>query len=562
MVSNEFDLNIKNNDNNEFDLNINNNDINNNLKSIYDLFSYNSIDQYDKLYNKNHNINDNYLYDFVNDNNRYQLQNCNFVDTDTPKLYENKILKHSNSFSARKLAALSPLDNLPKYDNNDLQNDDFNEIDIKYDYDKLKWRNMDNAYISYMSTRNADSSEGGFHDWSSPPDFSDTIYKKEDERRMKYDIQNRNSDFFNNTNLITNNKSGIPKIAKDNHNIYFNLLYSDFDFDDDKHENNTFVYNKSNIINESFTNSAKKSIAFLPNEKNLDYNQKHQQKNPINILDFKNRNDLSIKSHRNANNKEYINNTVKSNNNVDNDYIKNYIKMAIYEISQNDINEKQNDIKSNLNRSPKKIELLNFQDNDNFKFKDNINLEQIRKNPEYNTIKNAVLNYNTDIKKREIDSYEIFNNKFNTKIDKPSHNIKSNDILYKLIRNEYADLKDSKFYNHLNPYSRSPTAKSKYNEAKLSENSQKTFNYSEFINNNENSGFNNKIDNSLKNPRSNRNNVEDNVDYDESFDISADGNYLAPSGQANFLNNSNRKNTFSALNRKNTNIDTNFGTFS
>ena len=121
------------------------------LKSTYDLFDYNNIDQYNNLLNKNNNINDDFLNDFVHDSNKYNLQNCNFVETNLPKIYENKILTHSNAYSTRKLNSLAPQDDLPEYDNNDLQNDNFNEVDndlIKFF--KLKYTDYQNQMNTFQ----------------------------------------------------------------------------------------------------------------------------------------------------------------------------------------------------------------------------------------------------------------------------------------------------------------------------------------------------------------------------------------------------------------------------
>ena len=76
------------------------------LKKTYDLFLYNTVDPYTKLLDKNDSINDIYLGEYVNDFERYDLQNCNFVDRTTPKLYENKVLRPSASYTNRRLKLL------------------------------------------------------------------------------------------------------------------------------------------------------------------------------------------------------------------------------------------------------------------------------------------------------------------------------------------------------------------------------------------------------------------------------------------------------------------------
>ncbi len=477
-----------------------------NLRNIYKLFSYNTIDPYDKLINKNNTINSEYLDDYVHDFTKYDLQNCNFVETTVPKLYENKILKNSKNYSIRKLNSLSPNDDIPKYDNNNLLNDKYNEKDIKYDLDKFKYRNMDYSFLQYMSNRGPDNSECGFHDWAPPPDFSEKKYKTSEKTRVYNDIEFHNADHLNTLNIKSHYKSKTQKENMSNKKIFNYMTLSDIVF---PHPIESSVYTTSDNFYAGSSNLI--SLVNLPLERSFSEYYKPTSKPTTTNNTIYYLSDTKLPYHKElmSNNKNSI---------IYNDaHLRNTIKYALYDILHNDLNDTRL-IQNRQSKIPHNLQTLNLNQIDNYKhgLKDNKDYKFIKKNPIYNQVKDIVaqyLYYNPDLKYKNIDSINLLNNK-SLHINNTS-NIKNNTKIYNIIKEEYNNLKDNKFYNTPNYFNKTPSFKSSFDTSKLQSSDNNKFNYIEYMNNNDFKSNNimHLTDNNI-----NRNKTIDESVYDESFD--------------------------------------------
>lgn len=524
------------------------------LKTIYGLFNYNNIDPYDKLINKNDTVNNEYLEDFVHDFNKYGLQNCNFVETTVPKLYENKILTNSKNYSTRRLNAMSPNDDVPMYDNNDLLNDDYKEKDIKYDLDKMKYINMDYSFLQYMSNRGPDNSEGGFHDWALPPDFSEAKYKNSEKTRVSNNIEFRESDHLNNIDIKSKYKSQKPQ--KNNSKT---MPLTDIQF---QQPIESYVYTTSDKFNhyKGLSSLINNTMMNLPTERTIEYNSYLKKNNqPTNNKKIHGVSDVKL-----TNAKELMGNN--NNSMIYNDaHLRNNIKHALFEILHNDLNDQY--ITSNRqSHKPQTMQTLNLNQSENFKFglKDNKEHMFVKKNPIYQQIKDVVaqyLYYNSDKKNKNIDSIELFNNKYNTHIENKPFNIKDNNKIFNMIREEYDNLKDNKFYSMPNYFNKVNPYKSKLSISKLQSSENKNFNYIEYMNNNEfKSGGNNiihLIDNNV-----NRNKAIDESLYDESLDTNDNVELFTNMGNHSLYNNTKNNNSYSRNYRQYTSNDLSFGSFS
>lgn len=525
------------------------------LKTIYGLFNYNNIDPYDKLINKNDTVNDEYLEDFVHDFNKYDLQNCNFVETTVPKLYENKILTNSKNYSTRRLNAMSPNDDVPMYDNNDLLNDDYKEKDIKYDLDKMKYINMDYSFLQYMSNRGPDNSEGGFHDWALPPDFSEAKYKNSEKTRVSNNIDFRESDHLNNVDIKSKYKSQKPQ--KNNSKT---MSLTDIQF---QQPIESYVYTTSDKFNhyKGLSGLINNTMMNLPTERTIEYNSYLKKNNqPTN----NNKKIQGVSDVKLTNAKELMGNN--NNSMIYNDaHLRNNIKHALFEILHNDLND-QNITSNRQSHKPQTMQTLNLNQSENFKFglKDNKEHMFVKKNPIYQQIKDVVaqyLYYNSDKKNKNIDSIELFNNKYNTHIENKPFNIKDNNKIFNMIREEYDNLKDNKFYSMPNYFNKVHPHKSKLSISKLQSSENKNFNYIEYMNNNEfKSGDNNiihLIDNNV-----NRNKAIDESLYDESLDTNDNVELFTNMGNHSLYNNTKNNNSYSRNYRQYTSNDLSFGSFS
>lgn len=529
------------------------------LRTTYGLFNYNNIDPYSKLINKNETINDDYLDEFVHDFNKYDLQNCNFVETTVPKLYENKILTNSKDYSTRRLNALSPNDNLPKYDNNDLLNDDYKETDIKYDLDKMKYRNMDNSFLQYMSTRGPDNAENGFYDWALPPDFSDTKYKTAEKTRLNNNIEFHETDHLNNVDIKTQYKAKQQQENMSNKKMYNFMTLSDIEF---QQPIESYIYSTNEKFNHyrGLSGLINNTMMNLPVERTLDYtsylkyNDKPSEYNntPFGLSDTKlpQSKELMLNG----------NNTIKLND----AHLRNSIKYALCDILHNDLNDK-NMQHNRRSQKPQEIQTLNLNQQENFKYGLKNNKEQlfIKKNPAYQQVKDVVaqyLYYNSDKKIRNYDSLEIFNNKHDTRVNKKPFNVKDNDMLYNLIKEEYDNLKDNKSYYTPNNFNKIKNEKSKYELSKLQSFENKHFNYIEYMNNNEFKSGNNIMH--LQDNNINRNKAIDESLYDESLDTNDHVELFTNMGNSVLYNNTKTNKSYSHQTRNSTLNDVSFGTFS
>ncbi len=525
------------------------------LKTIYGLFNYNNIDPYDKLINKNDTVNNEYLEDFVHDFNKYDLQNCNFVETTVPKLYENKILTNSKNYSTRRLNAMSPNDDVPMYDNNDLLNDDYKEKDIKYDLDKMKYINMDYSFLQYMSNRGPDNLEGGYHDWALPPDFSEAKYKNSEKTRVSNNIDFRESDHLNNVDIKSKYKSQKPQ--KNNSKT---MSLTDIQF---QQPIESYVYTTSDKFNhyKGLSGLINNTMMNLPTERTIEYNSYLKKNNqPTN----NNKKIQGVSDVKLTNAKELMGNN--NNSMIYNDaHLRNNIKHALFEILHNDLND-QNITSNRQSHKPQTMQTLNLNQSENFKFglKDNKEHMFVKKNPIYQQIKDVVaqyLYYNSDKKNKNIDSIELFNNKYNTHIENKPFNIKDNNKIFNMIREEYDNLKDNKFYSMPNYFNKVHPHKSKLSISKLQSSENKNFNYIEYMNNNEfKSGDNNiihLIDNNV-----NRNKAIDESLYDESLDTNDNVELFTNMGNHSLYNNTKNNNSYSRNYRQYTSNDLSFGSFS
>lgn len=525
------------------------------LKTTYSLFNYNIVDPYDKLINKNDTVNNEYLEDFVHEFNKYDLQNCNFVETTVPKLYENKILTNSKNYSTRRLNAMSPNDDVPMYDNNDLLNDDYKEKDIKYDLDKMKYINMDYSFLQYMSNRGPDNSEGGFHDWSLPPDFSEVKYKNSDKTRLINNVEFYETDHLNNIDIKSKYKSQKPQ-----KNNFKTMSLTDIQF---QQPIESYVYTTSDKLNhyKGLSSMINNTMMNLPTERTIEYNS-HLKKNsqPTN----NNKKIQGVSDVKLTNAKELMGNN--NNSIIYNDaHLRNNIKHALFEILHNDLND-QNITSNRQSHKPQTMQTLNLNQSENFKFglKDNKEHMFVKNNPIYQQIKDVVaqyLYYNSDKKNKNIDSIELFNNKYNTHIENKPFNIKDNNKIFNMIREEYDNLKDNKFYSMPNYFNKVHPHKSKLSISKLQSSENKNFNYIEYMNNNEfKSGDNNiihLIDNNV-----NRNKAIDESLYDESLDTNDNVELFTNMGNHSLYNNTKNNNSYSHNYRQYTSNDLSFGSFS
>jgi hypothetical protein len=525
------------------------------LKTIYGLFNYNNIDPYDKLISKNETVNNDYLEDFVHDFNKYDLQNCNFVETTVPKLYENKILTNSKNYSTRRLNAMSPNDDVPMYDNNDLLNDDYKEKDIKYDLDKMKYINMDYSFLQYMSNRGPDNSENGFHDWASPPDFSEAKYKNSEKKRVSNNIDFRESDHLNNVDIKSKYKSQNPQ--KNNSKT---MSLTDIQF---QQPIESYVYTTSDKFNhyKGLSGLINNTMMNLPTERTIEYNSYLKKNNqPTN----NNKKIQGVSDVKLTNAKELMGNN--NNSMIYNDaHLRNNIKHALFEILHNDLND-QNITSNRQSHKPQTMQTLNLNQSENFKFglKDNKEHMFVKKNPIYQQIKDVVAQYlyfNSDKKNKNIDSIELFNNKYNTHIENKPFNIKNNNKIFNMIREEYDNLKDNKFYSMPNYFNKVNPHKSRLSMSKLQSSENKNFNYIEYMNNNEfKSGDNNifhLIDNNV-----NRNKAIDESLYDESLDTNDNVELFTNIGNHSLYNNTKNNKSYSHNYRQYTSNDLSFGSFS
>jgi hypothetical protein len=530
------------------------------LRTTYGLFNYNNIDPYSKLINKNESINSEYLDEFVHDFNKYDLQNCNFVETTIPKLYENKILTNSKDYSTRRLNALSPNDDLPEYDNNDLLNDDYKEKDIKYDLDKMKYRNMDNSYLQYMSTRGPDNSENGLHDWALPPDFSDTVYKTAEKVRVNNNIEFHETDHLNNNDIKTRYKTKKQQENMSNKKIYNFMTLSDIEF---QKPIKSYIYTTSEKYNhyKGLSGLINNTMMNLPVERTLDYTSylKHNKKpteynnKPLGISDTKIPKSKELMSNGN--------NTIKINDT----HLRNSIKYALNDILHNDLNDK-NMPHNRRSQKPQEIKTLNLNEQENFKYglKDNKEQVFIKKNPAYQQVKDVVAQYlyhNSDKKTRNYDNLEAFNNRHDTRVKNTPFNIKDNEMLYNMIKDEFTVLKDNKSYYMPNNFNKIKRDKSKYELSKLQLSENKNFNYIEYMNDNEFKSGNNDIMH-LKDNNINRNKAIDESLYDESLDTNDNVELFTNMGNSVLYNNTKTNKSYSHQTRSSTLNDVSFGTFS
>lgn len=531
------------------------------LRTIYGLFNYNNIDPYDKLISKNETVNTDYLEDFVHDFNKYDLQNCNFVETNVPKLYENKLLTNSKNYSTRKLNALSPNDDVPIHDNNDLLNDDYKEKDIKYDLDKMKYRNMDYSFLQYMSNRGPDNSENGFHDWALPPDFSETKYKQSEKTRVSNDIEFHETDHLNDVDVKTRYKSKQQQENMSNKKIFNYMILSDVEF---KQPIETYIYTTSDKFNhyKGLSGLINNTFMNLPVERTMEYTSYlKQNERPIE----NNNKHYGVSDVKLSHNKELMSNN--KNPIIFNDaHLRNNIKYALYDILHNDLND-QTLLPNRRGLKAQELQTLNLNQKENFKYglKDNKEHMFIKKNPAYQQIKDVVaqfLYFNSDKKTRNTDSMEFFNNKYNTHIDNKPFNIKDNNKLYDLIKEEYGNLKDNKYhFNMPNHFNKLNQQKSKLSLSKLQSSENRQFNYIEYMNNNEFKSGGNDIMH-LRDNNINRNKAIDESLYDESLDTNDNFELFTNMGNCSLHNNTKYNNSYSRNYRHNTSNDVSFGAYS
>tara|TARA_Y100000389_G_scaffold193325_1_gene221974 strand:- start:433 stop:2112 length:1680 start_codon:yes stop_codon:yes gene_type:complete len=530
------------------------------LQTQYNLFNYNNIDPYYKLINKNKSINNDFLEEYVKDFTKFDLQNCNFVETTVPKLYENKILTNSSDYSTRRLNALSPNEDLPEYyDNNDLLNDDYKEVDIKYNLNQLKYRNMDISYGQYMSTRGPDNAESGFHDWALPPDFSETKYKNSEKVRVNNDIEFHETDHLNNVDLKTGYKSTFKKENMENRTKFHFLTLSDIEF---KQPNKTLVYTTVDKFNhyKGLSGLINNTIMNLPVERTLEYTSYLKQNDKPVANNIK---QLGVSDTKTAKNKEFMSNGNNKMKYYD-AHLRTNIKYALYDILHNDLNDK--DIKPNRHgHKGQELQTLNLQQQENFKFglKDNKEYFTIQKSPEYRQIRSVVENFlqqDTDEKiKKNLDiEYNNNYNKFNNKIS--PQNIMHDNVIYNIIKEEYSHLKDGdKQMNLPNHYNVANTVKSKYNQSKMQHSENRKFNYNEYMNNND---FKGKDLNKLQDGFVNRNKTIDESLYEESYDTNDNVELFTNLGNKPTTNTTHNNMSYSDKYRKNTFNDLSFGSFS
>jgi hypothetical protein len=440
---------------------MNNTDINTNdlarqtylsLKGTYDLFNVNSVDPYDKLIGKNNSVNDIYLDDLVHGIHQFELQNCNFAENTVPKLYEDKSFSNNKSHSMRRLNALSPNNDLPEYNNDDIHNDLFQENDIKYDLPEMKYRNMDISYLQYMSNRGPDNTTNGFIDWADVPKFHEEKYKKYDKRKLLNDIVFHQTDSLNGDFDITakhKTSTNQQKTDDTNKKVYNNFKINDIEF---YNSNDGYVYTSSNKYNHynGLNGILNKTIVNLPTEKQLRYRNLKNQSIPERAYNPHTGAEINLPK-----SKEYRSFINYSSLPIPDTEIRNYVKKALLEINHNNLNESSIN-KNNKNNITKELFTLNLNQDENLKYglKDSQTYTFNNKNTLYGNIKNAVAeylkNYDSDTRHRKQDniSYDRFNNNshlynLSNPYNNQINNIKNSDKLYSIIRDEYSNLKDS-----------------------------------------------------------------------------------------------------------------------
>lgn len=455
------------------------------LKETYKLFNYNIIDQYNKLINKNKDTHNDYLEDFVNDFTRYDLQNCNFVETTVPKLYDNKILKTSNGFSNRKLSSRSPLMDFPQFDNNDIQNDYTKEIDIKFDEPKLKNYRMDYTQLSYLSTRGADNTTNGLIEWRNPPDFSETKYKNADKKMLNNNLLTHETDYLNTSEEKRNYKL-LPSNKQKNNTLQYNQLSnSDIQYDNDSKTDKAFVNmnSDSNINKPNNIIKLNKDVAYdseinpykegFSNKSKFD-ELKLNYKMPSKEKHLKHYFNSDEKNHYRELNELYKS-SVNHNNNNDK-HISDVIKNSLYSIIHNDINDSTLNHYNNKSKEkyhPKNIN-LHIPNDTNFS---NKSFDKFDKHGNHNIYK-QILNYtkhniyyNSDIKelKRDKDYYNeklidsnVYNTHKHSMIDNMYKNIMNNKIFYNGLKEDIlTNMKDNKYYYQPNYFNKSDTTPNK-----------------------------------------------------------------------------------------------------
>ena len=530
----------------------------NDLKHTYDLFLYNTVDPYTKLLDKNDSINDIYLSEYINDFKRYDLQNCNFVDTSTPKIYENKILKRSDNYSIRKLNSLEPNEEYPEYgESNDLKNDFYNEVDIKFNLDQLRFKNMDVVFGQYLSNRGPDNQEGGFHDWANPPDFSELKYKTTDKKTKYNDIEYFSADFLNSVDKKVGYKSKLKEHLSNKLKYNF-ILLSDITF---KQPDSSYIFTAAEKYNhyKGMSGLINNTEMNLPPERIISYNS-YLKPNLVPTV-YQATNDINLYESDTKHNNNYKELMINRNSSVElkDTHLRNDIKHALFEIFHYDLDQldtiTSNSV-SNGNRY-KDNKILNVLNLDILKFKDNKNISFLRKSPEYKKIRSIVEHYlqDKDIKSKK--TIDLDNKSNNTKFNRINEPKYSSNI-YKIIKEEYKnmiDSKQSKFsekeYTSKNIFNKINQPKINIEEQKLSRQQRNLFSYGEYINNNEKTYKDIKH---LKDGFNNRNKTIDESLYEESFDTN---------DNIEFFNKNNYNKNFSNLyTYKNIINETCFGGFS
>lgn len=488
------------------------------INNVYNTFSNSGIDPYDKLVSKNNSINDEYLEDFVHSISKFDLQNCNFVENTTPKVYEGKTIKPSVNYSTRRLNALSPNIYEYNYDNNDLLNDYTHEKDIRYDMDKLKGINMDYSYLQYHRSKGPDNAVNDFFEWKDPPNFSDAIYKKSEIRRSKNDIEFRETETLDNFNVKTKGKNNSLNYLS-NDRIFNMVNKSDLDMYD---SNNSQPYSNNKHTNEKqllYHNIVDKTEINLPVDRSTEYVSRPTDKP---TTDKTKEHMLSV-SDRLPNTKEIMQNTNNRNITPNDNHIRNYVANALVEILHNDLDD-NNSYTGNRNpHTTYDMRTTNFNEEDNIKYglKESMDTNT---NSNYGRIKEAVSNF---IYHSYAKDPEYKHSKMNEMYYTGSSNVNSrqhelnNNALYSIIKEEYSKLRDKSGSGLIktNVYNKSPNM----NMMRPRHSTEsRHFNYSEYINANDRSSSMNMMERGSIN----RNKAVDEAIYDESIDtnLSRSGN--------------------------------------
>lgn len=483
------------------------------LNSTYKSLNNNSsVDPFDKLLGKNSSVNDDYLNDLVFTHNKSDLKTCNFMHDTAPRLKDELPISNSSYYSKKRLDSLSPCVTEMKYDNDDAYNDYTPEVDIRYDLNKMRYSNMDYSYLQYMATRGPNNAENGYFDWAKEPNFSDSLYKNTDKKRLTNILLSKETDGLNKENAFSSglSSSQVLKENLDTKRGYDNIRLSDIEF---QRPFNSYTYSTSDKYNhyKGLTGSINNVISSMPTEKVIEYTSYLKKTDrPSKFKQFNTDAEVDLPYNKYDKVNYGFNRTAT---NPDSDvHIRDMVKNTLHELLYNDMN----DLSINHNRksyqSNKEVFTTTNRDYSD-SFKDNKE-QSIYKH--HNHVKNLTINYlrnyNTDIKEKYKDS------KFMpTPTSINLHQLDKNDKkIYQIIKEEYSNLKDSQshnlipkhnYFNHSNitPYEL-------FNKKQTSE--VKKFNYIDYINRNDKAADMNL----LIDPKVNRSKFEDEALYEESND--------------------------------------------